>query len=134
MKSWLEAGGCSKQSTTSRAQSRGTRRGSWLKASHKSLVRIITKHSRQSSDGNQVRTIISLDAQYDMEIHQMDVETAFLIGWLDEEIYFKQPEGFASPGQQNLVCKLKRSLYDQKQSPRCWNEVLHEQLVDMQFL
>ena len=52
-------------------------------------------------------------------------------GWLDDEIYMKQPEGFASPGQQNLVCKLKRSLYGLKQSPRCWNEVLHEQLVDM---
>ena len=81
-----------------------------------------------------VRTVISLAAQYDMEIHQMYVETVFLNGWLDEEIYMKQPEGFASPGQQHLVCKLKRSLYGLKQSSRCWNEVLHEQLVDMQFV
>ena len=81
-----------------------------------------------------VSTIISLAAQYDMEIHQMDVETAFLNGWLDKEIYMKQPEDFASLGQQNLVCKLKRFLYGLKQSPRCWNEVLHEQLVDKQFV
>ena len=71
-----------------------------------------------------VRTTISLAVQYGMEIHQMDVETAFLNGWLKEDIYMKQPEGFVSPGQHNLVCKLKRSLYGLKQSPRCWNEVL----------
>ena len=81
-----------------------------------------------------VRTIISLAVQYGMVIHQMDVETAFLNGWLKEDIYMKQPEGFVSPGQHNLVCKLKRSLYGLKQSPRCWNEVLHEQLIDMQFV
>ena len=50
-------------------------------------------------------------------------------------MYMRQPEGCVSPGHQNLVCKLKRSLYGLNQSPRCWNQVLlHEQLVDMQFV
>ena len=32
-----------------------------------------------------------------------------------------------------MVCKLKRSLYGLKQSPRCWNQTLHTQLMEMGF-
>ena len=46
----------------------------------------------------------------------MNVTTAFLNGELDEEIYMKQPEGFATKGQEDLVCKLNRSIYGLKQS------------------
>eukprot|EP00253_Pinus_taeda_P030971 PITA_30971 len=51
---------------------------------------------------------------------QMDVKTTFLHGDLEEEIYMKQPEGFAVKGKKELVCKLKKSLYGLKQSPRMW--------------
>eukprot|EP00253_Pinus_taeda_P009355 PITA_09355 len=51
---------------------------------------------------------------------QMDVKTTFLHGDLEEEIYMKQPEGFAAKGKKELVCKLKKSLYGLKQSPRMW--------------
>ena len=81
-----------------------------------------------------VRTLISMAVQYGMQLHQMDVETAFLNGLLSEEIYMKPPEGFVKPGQEHLVCKLKHSIYGLKQSPRCWNEVLHKHLIDMQFI
>eukprot|EP00253_Pinus_taeda_P023224 PITA_23224 len=50
----------------------------------------------------------------------MDVKTTFLHGDLEEEIYMKQPEGFAVKGKKELVCKLKKSLYGLKQSPRKW--------------
>src|SRR3954464_13885254 len=55
-----------------------------------------------------------------MELEQMDVKTAFHHGDLEEQIYMVQPEGFSHPGQENLVCKLKKSLYGLKQSPRQW--------------
>ena len=50
----------------------------------------------------------------------MDVKTTFLHGDLEEEIYMKQPEGFAVKGKKEPVCKLNKSLYGLKQSPRMW--------------
>ena len=44
----------------------------------------------------------------------MDVKTSFLHGDLEEEIYMKQPECFAVKGKEELVCKLKKSLYGLK--------------------
>jgi len=52
----------------------------------------------------------------------MDVKTAFLNGYLDTEIYMKQPPGYADEKRPNYVCKLKKSLYGLKQAARCWNE------------
>ena len=52
----------------------------------------------------------------------MDVKSAFLIRELEEEIYMDQPEGFI---EGDLVCKLKKSLYGLKQSPRVWNHKIH---------
>ena len=51
----------------------------------------------------------------------MDVTTAFLNGELKEEVYMKQPEGYVVKGKEDLVCKLQKSIYSLKQSPRCWN-------------
>ena len=69
---------------------------------------------------NSIRILLALAAQYNLEIHQMDVKTAFLNGDLQEEIYMQQPEGFVQPGQESLVCKLNRSLYGLKQAGRSW--------------
>eukprot|EP00253_Pinus_taeda_P014963 PITA_14963 len=55
-----------------------------------------------------------------IDFEQMDVKTTFLYEDLEEEIYMKQPEGFAVKGKKELVCKLKKSLYGFKQSPRMW--------------
>ena len=80
-----------------------------------------------------VRALISMATQFNMQIHQMDVNVAFLIGILKEDIYMKQPDGFVEKGKEHLVCKLQRSIYGLKQSPRCWNEVLDEHLQSMGF-
>ena len=50
----------------------------------------------------------------------MDVKKTFLHRDVEEEIYMKQPEGFAVNGNKELVCKLKNYLYGLKQSPRMW--------------
>jgi len=73
----------------------------------------VVKHSS-------IRILLALVAQLNMELVQLDVKTAFLHGDLEEEIYMTQPEGFKVAGKEKLVCKLKRSLYGLKQSPRQW--------------
>src|SRR5579875_2010750 len=72
-----------------------------------------------------IRCILALGAAMDLEMHQMDVKTAFLNGELEEDIYMDQPQGFVQRGKENLVCKLKKSLYGLRQSPRAWYEKIH---------
>ena len=50
----------------------------------------------------------------------MDIKTTFLSGKLDEEIYMDQPDGFVVKGQESKVCKLSKSLYGLKQTPKQW--------------
>jgi len=64
--------------------------------------------------------LLALAAQYDYELDQLDVKTAFLHGDLVEEIYMTQSLGFKVAGKKKLVCKLKKSLYGLQQSPRQW--------------
>ena len=59
----------------------------------------------------------------------MDVKTAFLNGDLREEIYVEQPEGYVIQGQENKVCKLRKSLYGLKQAPKQWYEKFDQTLV-----
>nr|GEZ23153.1 zinc finger, CCHC-type [Tanacetum cinerariifolium] len=50
-----------------------------------------------------IRLLLALAAIHNLAIHQMDVETTFLNGDLDEEVYMKQPEGFIMPGNEHSV-------------------------------
>ena len=77
-----------------------------------------------------VRIIFALVAHHDLELEQMDVVTAFLNGDLNEEIYMAIPTGLKSPSNNNKVCKLLKSLYGLKQSPRQWYAKMHEFLVN----
>ncbi|KAK9924142.1 hypothetical protein M0R45_032529 [Rubus argutus] len=70
---------------------------------------------------NTVRILISLAANKDWPLHQFDVKNAFLNGNLEEEVYMDVPPGVKNnPGDVGKVCKLKKSLYGLKQSPRAW--------------
>jgi hypothetical protein len=70
------------------------------------------------SKKDSLRVILTLVAHFDLELQKMDVKTAFLNGDLEEEVYMKQPEGFPSSDGEQLVCKLKKSIYDLKQASR----------------
>ena len=65
--------------------------------------------------------MLAIAAFYDFEIWQMDVKTAFLNGFLKEELYMMQLEGFVDPKGANKVCKLQRSIYGLVQASRSWN-------------
>ena len=62
-----------------------------------------------------VRTVLALAAKLGFKLHQMDIKTAFLNGELEEEIFMRQPEEFIEEGKEEMVCKLKRSIYGLKQ-------------------
>jgi hypothetical protein len=81
-----------------------------------------------------IRCILTLAALEDMEIHQMDMKTAFLNGELEEEIYMEEPQGFVHQGGEHLVCKLHKSLYGLKQYPRAWNQKLDAFLKSIEFM
>jgi hypothetical protein len=63
----------------------------------------------------------------------MDVKSTFLNGDLNEEVYMEQPEGFEMFVNPDLVCKLKKYLYELKQAPRSWYHRLDTYLKDKGF-
>lgn len=64
-----------------------------------------------------IRIIMSYVVNFDAELEQMDVKTAFLHVNLDETIYMEQPESFIKKGDEGKVCLPKKLLYGLKQSP-----------------
>ena len=66
-----------------------------------------------------IRILLAFAAENKLQIHQMDVVSAFLNGELKEEIYMRQPPGYELKGKEELVCKLRKSIYGLKQSPHC---------------
>ncbi|GJX12545.1 retrotransposon protein, putative, ty1-copia subclass [Tanacetum coccineum] len=85
------------------------------------------------ADIRAIRILISIAAYYDYEIWQMDIKTAFLNGYLDEDIYMVQPEGFVDPNHPRKVCKLQRSIYGLKQASRSWNKRFDEEIKRFGF-
>ena len=61
-----------------------------------------------------LRVLLALTTTLDLELFLMDIKTTFLHGDLDEELYMKQPEGYAFLQKEHLVCKLKRRWYGLK--------------------
>jgi hypothetical protein len=68
-----------------------------------------------------LRIILALACHLDLHIYQLDIKTAYLNGDLDEDIYMRQPPGFAAPGSAPLVCHLDKALYGLRQAGRAWN-------------
>ncbi|CAL9001562.1 unnamed protein product [Prunus brigantina] len=67
-----------------------------------------------------IRTLIALAAQKSWKLYQLDVKSAFLNGFLEEEVYVDQPEGFVVKGSESKVYKMHKALYGLKQAPRAW--------------
>ena len=80
-----------------------------------------------------LRIIIALVAHYDLELHQMDVKTAFLNGSLEEKVYMDQPEGFSIEGKEHLAYKLKKSIYGLKQASWQWYLKFNDTITSFGF-
>jgi hypothetical protein len=73
------------------------------------------------------RILLAYAAQCDLEIKQLDVETAFLNADIKEDLYMVQPQGYETGG---MVCKLKKTLYGIKQAPHDWNQTLNAHITN----
>nr|GEZ42135.1 retrotransposon protein, putative, Ty1-copia subclass [Tanacetum cinerariifolium] len=85
------------------------------------------------ADIRAIRILIAIAVYYDYEIWQMNVKIAFLNGYLSEEVYMEQPEGFVNPKYPNRVCKLKRSIYRLKQASMQWNKRFDDEIKKFGF-
>ena len=80
-----------------------------------------------------VKVLLSVAANHGWSLSQMDVKNAFLHGELEEEVYMKIPPGHPLCGDPSRVCKLNKSIYGLKQSPRAWHAKLSSTLEDLGF-
>ena len=78
-----------------------------------------------------LRILLTVAACHSLIVHQVDIKTAFLHDKADLDIYMRQPPGFIDG--QNLVCKLRKTLYGLKQALRAWYFVLKGVLNDLGF-
>ncbi|GJT16659.1 retrotransposon protein, putative, ty1-copia subclass [Tanacetum coccineum] len=85
------------------------------------------------ADIRAIRILIAISPFYDYEIWQMDVKTVFLNGYLDEDIYMVQPEGFVDTKYPKKLCNLQRSIYGLKQASRSWNKRFDEEIKKFGF-
>ncbi|KAK1918670.1 hypothetical protein P3342_001719 [Pyrenophora teres f. teres] len=77
------------------------------------------------------KALFAISAALDLEIHQMDVKTAFLYGDIDTEIFVEPPHGLKD--SEGKLCRLRKALYGLKQSPRIWYETLSTFMKEQGF-
>ncbi len=82
-----------------------------------------------------VRMLCQAAVDQNLDIYQMDVKSAYLNATIDKEIFVKTPKGFSEKDDNgdDLVWKLKKSLYGLKQSGRIWNECINDSFLSMGF-
>ena len=71
-----------------------------------------------------IRLLLTLAAAHNWFLHQLDVNTAFLHGDLEEEVYMNIPFGMQTAENRGLVCQLQKSIYGLQQASRQWNHKL----------
>jgi histone deacetylase 1/2 len=78
--------------------------------------------------------ILALVVSNNWCLRQLDVQNAFLHGFLEEEVYMKQPPGYEDKSKSQYVCKLDKALYGLKQAPRAWYSQLCVKLQSLGFV
>jgi hypothetical protein len=81
-----------------------------------------------------IRTVLSIAYSAGWVMKQIDVQNAFLHGFLSEEVYMQQPPGFIHPSLPHHICRLHKALYGLKQAPRAWFSRLSTKLLDLGFI
>ena len=77
---------------------------------------------------------MAIGASKNMQMHRMDVTTAFLYAPLEEVVFMEQPDGTVEEGSEGKVMRLLKCLYGLKQSPRQWNICIDTALKQLGFV
>ena len=80
-----------------------------------------------------IRILLAYACAHNIKLYQMDVKSAFLNGYINEEVYVEQPTSFEDGKKPDHVYKLKNALYGLKQAPRAWYERLRNFLLSKGF-
>jgi hypothetical protein len=80
-----------------------------------------------------IRILLAYAYAHNIKLYQMDVKSAFLIGYINEEVYVEQPPYFEDDKKPNHVYKFKKALYGLKQAPIAWYERLGDFLLSKGF-
>ncbi|GJZ69127.1 retrovirus-related pol polyprotein from transposon TNT 1-94 [Tanacetum coccineum] len=80
-----------------------------------------------------IRILLAYACALDFKLFQMDVKSAFLNGFINEEVYVAQPPGFIDFEKSDHVYKLKKALYDLKQAPKAWYDRLKAFLIKHEY-
>ncbi|GJT26820.1 retrovirus-related pol polyprotein from transposon TNT 1-94 [Tanacetum coccineum] len=80
-----------------------------------------------------IRILLAYACALDFKLFQMDVKSAFLNGFINEEVYVAQPLGFIDFEKLNHVYKLKKALYGLKQAPKAWYDRLKAFLIKHEY-
>ncbi|GKD28112.1 retrovirus-related pol polyprotein from transposon TNT 1-94 [Tanacetum coccineum] len=80
-----------------------------------------------------IRILLAYACAHDFKLFQMDVKSAFLNSFINEEVYVAQPPGFIDFEKPNHVFKLKKALYGLKQAPKAWYDILKAFLLDHSY-
>lgn len=80
-----------------------------------------------------IQIVLGIAVNRDWPIRQIDVNTAFLQGHLNEEVFMAQPPGFTDSDRPTHVCKLRKAIYGLKQAPRAWYSELKSYLLTAGF-
>jgi hypothetical protein len=76
-----------------------------------------------------IRILLAFACAHNIKLYQMDVNSAFLNGYINEEVYVEQPPGFKDDKKPNHIYKLKKVLYGLKQAPRALYKRLRDFLL-----
>ncbi|GJS90273.1 retrovirus-related pol polyprotein from transposon TNT 1-94 [Tanacetum coccineum] len=90
---------------------------------------ILDDYSRLES----IRILLAYACALDFKLFQMDVKSAFLNGFINEEVYVAQPPGFIDFEKPDHVYKLKKALYGLKQAPKAWYDRLKDFLIKHEY-
>nr|GEU69122.1 retrovirus-related Pol polyprotein from transposon TNT 1-94 [Tanacetum cinerariifolium] len=89
--------------------------------------------SRNKARLESIRILLAYACALDFKLFQMEVKSAFLDSFINEEVYVAQPPGFIDFEKPNNVYKLKKALYGLKQAPKAWYDRLKAFIIKYEY-